>query len=458
MPSIRVLLFAPFAQPLLTSGLPQSQGCCFSRPAGPNAPYPGNASSRAINLPPPPVLQASTTEDGSSIGGAGNASSTTRVATAAAATGRSRPRDADEDEDDDDEQEEDHRHRRHHHHHHRRSAERRRHRDRDHQRERPLSEHIDKPLRPHRWTARKHPWTRTALDTERADFFDTRVTGRSEVWQVIRAALEILWAADLQRRAAPTVEDGDEHDMHSDRDGDADTDADATDESLATAQSILRAAEVTLPTGNLANGVYDALGNYYALPEWIVCDPVNIAEDSGTRATTAPDRKADGDDAGEDLDGSDEDGDDDDEIAALRRREEKGKAVASVRDTVKVCARLSENGQDVVVRTAMEESVRSVAIRVMEGAGVSLWISFPSHFYFPSLPCQSHPIPRPLLRPPPHPITPFRHPSGFQTMKSLYVTNHSSSYRLPNASASPIWVRSSKRTHPYRSRAGRRAT
>lgn len=130
---------------------------------------------------------------------------------------------------------------------------------------------------------------------------------------------------------------------------------------------------MTLPTGNLANGVYDPLGNHYALPEWIVCDPVNIAEDSGARGAH---RKTGEDEAGDLKDSEEED---DDDEAVLRRREEKGKAVANVRDTVKVIARLSENGQDVVLRVAIDESVRSVARKVVEDAGVSFVLFFP-HF------------------------------------------------------------------------------
>lgn len=272
----------------------------------------------------------------------------------------------------------------------------------------PLSQHIDKPLRRHRWTAKKRAWTRTALDTERADFFDTRVTGRQEVWQILRAALEVLWEADLRRLHdnnndgdVSIARDGDDDDVD---DEDSDDDAannrhkkgghTAADESLATAQSILRAAEVTLPTGDLANGAYDPLGNYYALPEWIVSDPSNVAEDSGGAgaAARAADRKASERDGEASFDDDDDDGDDDEE-AALRRREEKGKAVASVRNTVKVCARLSENGRDVVVRAGAEESVRSVARRVVEDSGVSLSLACvsSSQLYFCSNLSSSHP-------------------------------------------------------------------
>ncbi|OTB01688.1 hypothetical protein M426DRAFT_63581, partial [Hypoxylon sp. CI-4A] len=194
----------------------------------------------------------------------------------------------------------------------------------------PLSQHIDKPLRRHEWTARNRTWTRSQLDRERADFFDTRVTGRPEVWQVLKAALEVLWEADT-----------------------------------TTAQSIIRAAEVTLPTGDLSNGAYDSLGNYYALPEWIVSDPTNVAEDR-------PDGKGDTHqrDDDDDLTAEEDTVEEQDEDEAIRRREEKGKGVADIRDMVKVRARLSENLPDVIVSIGPEESVRSLARKIAEESGL----------------------------------------------------------------------------------------
>ncbi|CAJ2512659.1 Uu.00g007780.m01.CDS01 [Anthostomella pinea] len=268
-------------------------GCCFSRPEGPNAPYPGGApspSARAINSPP---LRSSSAEDGSAA---------------------SQPH---------------------------------RHRVRSQQ---PLSQHIDKPLCRHEWVARNRAWTRANLDTERADFFDTRVTGKPEIWQVLHTALEIMWAVDANTSAGGEPK-------HDDGSG-----------GLATAQSILKAAEVTLPTGDLANGAYDSLGNYYALPEWIVCDPVNVAEDSGTRTGNVDGgRRGKEDLAGEDTT---EDIDDDDEEEALRRREEKGKGVVDVKNMVKVRARLSENYPDVTINVGPDESVRSMARKIAEKSGL----------------------------------------------------------------------------------------
>ncbi|CRK35837.1 hypothetical protein BN1708_019832, partial [Verticillium longisporum] len=91
----------------------------------------------------------------------------------------------------------------------------------------PLDEHINKPLRRHAWTSTSRTWTRAALARERTDFFDTRVTGRAEVWETLHAALRVLWDPAAQGAA----DDG--------------------TNGLATAQGFLTAAEVTLPTGNL---------------------------------------------------------------------------------------------------------------------------------------------------------------------------------------------------------------
>ncbi|KAL6402722.1 hypothetical protein AUP68_14056 [Ilyonectria robusta] len=241
-------------------------GCCFSRSSGPNSPYPGgapNASSRAIN---PPPLSLSEPAHGDNP----------------------------------------------------RGASRRRRRE-----QRLLDQHIDKPLRRHEWSSRDRSWTRRGIATERADFFDTRVTGRPEVWQTIHAAVQVLWDP---------------------------VDQDAQDDGsngLATAQMILSAAEISLPTGNLVNGVYDAFGNYYQLPEWVVSDPQNLIEE--------PDAGAKGDvsTAGDEMEG---------------RKREKGEEVIDVREMVSLRARLSENGQDINLSIAESEMVKSVARKIAQEA------------------------------------------------------------------------------------------
>ncbi|KAL3961545.1 hypothetical protein ACCO45_003068 [Purpureocillium lilacinum] len=265
-------------------------GCCFSRSSGPNSPYPGgapNSSARHINPPPltlPDGVQAS------SHGAAQPAAS---------------------------------------------SHHRRRRRDQG-----PLDQHINKPLRQHEWASKDRRWTRRDLDKERTEFFDTRVTGRPEIWQTIHAALQVLWD--------PATEDSNDDGLNG----------------LGTAQSILSAAEISLPTGDLANGVYDSLGNYYQLPQWVVADPTNLADESD------PDGKG-GDlstGAGETIAADFDDMPADD---AERRREEKGKRVLDAREQIKVRARLSDSGRDIEVSVGKTDPVRSVIRTIASESAVA---------------------------------------------------------------------------------------
>ncbi|SPO04132.1 related to ubiquitin domain protein [Cephalotrichum gorgonifer] len=266
---------------------PVGSGCCFSRPSGQDSPYPDSTtptSSHAINAQQP-------SQDPTSTETTDHTTATTQQQPAARRRRRS---------------------------------------------QQPLGQHINKPLRRHTWTTKQRRWTRSALDRERADFFDTRVTGRPEIWQTLHVVLQVLW---------------EEHPAGSDDDGTG---------GLATAQSILDAAEITLPTGDLTQGAYDNLGNYYAFHEWIVSDPTDLAPEEDEEAG-----------AEEDEDGKGavpfEEGEDDE---ALRRREEKGKGVLNARDLVTVYARLSENARDIKISVATGESVRSVARTVLEESGL----------------------------------------------------------------------------------------
>lgn len=156
------------------------------------------------------------------------------------------------------------------------------------------------------------------------------MSGQPEIWQTIKAALEVLWAG-------------------------GDTGDEENDGGVATAAMILQAADLTLPRGDLAHGVYDVRGDFYPLPEHIVADPENIV-------------------AGEE---SDKDGEDaasgEDEEELQRRREEKGKAVLAPEDMIAVKARLSDRGgpsADIVVQMGKGESVRLLAKRLCEEAAV----------------------------------------------------------------------------------------
>jgi hypothetical protein len=295
----------------------ESQGCCISRSSGPNSPYPGGIppssapnSARAINSPSQPNPHASPNN----------------VQASSEAT--------------------------------------------DRRQRAPLAHHINKPLRRHEWVATGKIWTAAQLDRERHEFFDTRVTGRQEIWQTIRAALEVLWEAERAVRSSTTAAGARAADEEGIRQ-DTTTGNIAEDRTvaLATAQSILSAAEVTLPTGDLAQGAYDSMGNYYPVPEAIVADPANMSTSEEAHSNTEAKDAALGDTkaalAGTDDDTAEE-GD------AEERREEKGKAVLNKENLVKIRARLSENGSDVVIGCDRTETVRSIARRVAEEANVSV--------------------------------------------------------------------------------------
>ncbi|KAJ3042568.1 Ubiquitin domain-containing protein 2 [Rhizophlyctis rosea] len=102
----------------------------------------------------------------------------------------------------------------------------------------------NRPLRPRKsftWTSDK-PLTREELTTQREAFWDTQpsYSGRTEVWAALRAACE-----------AQTLEE---------------------------AQSFLNGANIILPTGNLADGCYDELGNQYTIPVMCYVDPTNLLQ------------------------------------------------------------------------------------------------------------------------------------------------------------------------------------
>ncbi len=273
-------------------------------------------------------------------------------------------------------------------------------------------------------------WTRHAIDQERQDFFDTSVTGRAEIWQTLHTVLEILWEADLVDATAVTGASSSTTAAfrtpigvadaavgvatHSPAEGSADHDA---SEARATAQSILDAADITLPTGDMAQGAYDAFGNFYALPAWIVSDPTNLDDDPEHELDEAKGALYDDDyeDDEEDGDAADE-ADDHGEAAeagptgatvesaaeaggagersarekqdspqtptsatattvtnttSRRRREEKGKGIVVAANQIVVRARLSSaSTRDVVIHLGREETVRSLVHRISEGAKV----------------------------------------------------------------------------------------
>lgn len=165
-------------------------------------------------------------------------------------------------------------------------------------------------------------WTRREIDRARTEFFDTRVTGRPEIWQAIQASLEVMW-----KGGDPGEDDG----------------------GLATAQMILNAADITLPDGDLAvRGCFDSSGVAYRLPEHVVSDPANLIDDNMAETTVKSDDEGDLAEESEEVD---------EEV--LRRRESKGKAKAKEMIAVKARFQHGING-DVVFKIGKNDSVRSL--------------------------------------------------------------------------------------------------
>lgn len=166
------------------------------------------------------------------------------------------------------------------------------------------------------------------------------MTGRPEVWAALGVATELLRAGDT-----------------------------------ATAQGIIDAAGVTVPTGDLCDGCYDENGGLYRLPEVIVMDPSNVVDTDNEPTThhrlssemTAgidDDVMSDGKVAADDSDDLYE------EEELERRREEKGKAIE--RDLIRVKARLSDRGgPDLTIVIGKGSNVGALIRRVQSEAGVS---------------------------------------------------------------------------------------
>lgn len=176
------------------------------------------------------------------------------------------------------------------------------------------------------WTSKRRAWTRAQLDREREEFFDTRVTGRAEIWAAVSTAITLMQAGDI-----------------------------------TTAQGIIDAAGITVPTGNLCEGCYDEQGVLYRLPQCIVSDPENMIssheEEEGRVDDEDHEELSDGKLATDDASG--------DELIsqdAERRRDEKGKT--SERNLIRVLARLSEGGPDIQLAVGKGQTVGFLARKV----------------------------------------------------------------------------------------------
>lgn len=125
---------------------------------------------------------------------------------------------------------------------------------------------------------------------------------------------------------------------------------------VGSAQGVLDAAGCTCPTGELWRGsVWDEMGGLYEVPDWVVVVPVEVVEEE--------------DEGGEVVE-EDKSGGSEEEVGGR----EKGKARAvevEAGEVVRVRARLSDRGTDVLVKVGKGERVGGVLGRIREAVDVS---------------------------------------------------------------------------------------
>lgn len=210
-----------------------------------------------------------------------------------------------------------------------------------------LEERVTRPLIVHIWTSRPQ-LTREEVMRKREEYYDTRVTGRKEIWNVLRLAVEAM-------------ENGD----------------------MATAQEIINASGITIPTGkqyrrfrldkmllmftgigNLIHGAYDELGTRYELPEYCVSVPRNMIESSS--AIGEHEGKAHASDSEDEIVDVEE---------VEKRRHDKGKGVLHGDEkTYRVVARLSDRGgpgADIPIKFDEWQSVKDIIREIMDKGSLS---------------------------------------------------------------------------------------
>jgi ubiquitin-binding protein len=203
------------------------------------------------------------------------------------------------------------------------------------------------------------PATRSSVITARNAFFDTRVSGRPEIWAAVRLVCELVGSGDL-----------------------------------SDAQAVLDAAGGTCPTGVVwgrRGGVYDAWGERYIVPVWCVGWPGEVLRAEGERVM----HSGGGLELDEEDDGEEDDGEEDvrfwrnrGSMAVFSDTGPKGKKVDRRSRSeeeeddrkmkgkeIKVRVRMSNTARDIVVKTGDEDSVGKLMRRVREVGEVGF--SFP---------------------------------------------------------------------------------
>jgi Ubiquitin-binding domain len=145
---------------------------------------------------------------------------------------------------------------------------------------------------------------------------------------------------------------------------------------LENARVVVEAAGVTLPTGSLVDGGYDAWGGLYRIPKEVCSDPTNVVnEEEGDGETIVGSAPAaliglKGKGAGDGEAGA---GSEMGDREQKKRRDEKGKGKAVLdKDAVRVKCRLSDRGgPDVIIMLGKSQSVGVLTTRVIDEADVS---------------------------------------------------------------------------------------
>jgi hypothetical protein len=157
-------------------------------------------------------------------------------------------------------------------------------------------------------------WTRSRLESERNDWWDTQVTGSQEVWGAIRLAAQSLQLGKMRE-----------------------------------AQQWLEAMECTCPTGSLWKGVYDKTGIMYKIPEWLIVEPDGLVPENAGDGEAGESAGAAGQDGAQE-----EDDEEDDEPVVVR-------------------ARISRNGRDVMLKLQKKQTVASIVEKIREQVEVRLY-------------------------------------------------------------------------------------
>ena len=181
--------------------------------------------------------------------------------------------------------------------------------------------------------------TMASLRRARDEFFETRVSGRIEMWSAVRTICEMIEQGDL---------------------GDA--------------QAILDASGGTCPSGLMwgrKGGCYDERGERYVVPTWCLGKPSGIVDDDGDELDGRSRQEGEKRQSGRSEDSALAD-----EIRLFSKNSKgKGRTIpdhGAIKGTeIKVKVRLSHTARDVVVTVGNEDNVELLIRRAKSLGGVS---------------------------------------------------------------------------------------